>query len=305
MKFISNQFSTFVLMVLPMAVVTAAVFLYRWRNRSRSGRNPLTKALLNAPGATLRAQLSDEQDNLLGFLLGSGIVGAYAGGFVAGQKADSGIGTTFWIATSCALIIGLGVLAWWSVRSFQRIQRLRLALDGEMAAGEALNHLMRRGYYVFHDIPGANYNIDHAIVGPNGVFAVETKAHAKPASGHKATFDGRVIRYPDRNDAQAVEQSQRNAASLSRFLSKATGRNIWVGAIVILPGWWVELTGQHPRCHVIASGQVDVVPKFRGKRLTAEEITAIAHQLEQLCRRESPVVLSDSDVGKYEPKVAI
>lgn len=305
MEFISSQLSAPIFMILPMAVVTAAVLLYRWRSRSRSGRNPLTKALLNPPGASLRAKLSDEQDNLVGFLLGAAILGAYVGGLAAGQQAGPGVGKAFWAATSFASIIALGLLAYWSVRSFKRVQRLRLGLDGEMAAGEELSHLMRLGYYVYHDIPGAKYNVDHAIVGSNGVFAVETKAHAKPASGHQATFDGRVIHYPDRSDTQAVEQAERNASSLGQFLSKAIGCKIRVRAIVVLPGWWVKQAGKHQGCHVLASGQVDWIPKIKGENLTSEEVTAIAYQLERLCRREAPVVLSNSDVGKFEPKVAI
>ena len=44
-----------------------------------------------------------------------------------------------------------------------------------MKVAEALSELQAIGYRVINDIPRKGYNIDHVIVGPAGVFAVETK----------------------------------------------------------------------------------------------------------------------------------
>ena len=42
---------------------------------------------------------------------------------------------------------------------------------------------MRDGFAVFHDVPGDKaFNVDHVVIGPQGVFAVETKGRGKPAS---------------------------------------------------------------------------------------------------------------------------
>ena len=52
--------------------------------------------------------------------------------------------------------------------------------QGERLVGETINWLMKDGFDVFHDYPidpnGKSGNIDHIVVGPNGVFAIETKA---------------------------------------------------------------------------------------------------------------------------------
>ena len=42
---------------------------------------------------------------------------------------------------------------------------------------------MRRGAYVFHDVPADNFNIDHVVVSGQGIFAVETKGFTKPKRG--------------------------------------------------------------------------------------------------------------------------
>ena len=44
-----------------------------------------------------------------------------------------------------------------------------------------LEDLRAQGYAVFHDIPGDGFNVDHALIGPAGIFAIETKTRAKPA----------------------------------------------------------------------------------------------------------------------------
>lgn len=50
-----------------------------------------------------------------------------------------------------------------------RACRRRLGLLGERAVGEELNHLMRQGAYVFHDVPTASYgNADHVVIAPKG-----------------------------------------------------------------------------------------------------------------------------------------
>ena len=70
----------------------------------------------------------------------------------------------------------------WKVINLRR--RIRLGFEGERHVGEALNQLMLVGYRVFHDFlitdkPRSIRNIDHIVIGPNGVFAVETKTRRK------------------------------------------------------------------------------------------------------------------------------
>jgi Nuclease-related domain len=63
-------------------------------------------------------------------------------------------------------------------------RRIRLGFEGERHVGEALNQLMLAGYRVFYDFlitdkPRRIRNIDHIVIGADGVFAVETKTRRK------------------------------------------------------------------------------------------------------------------------------
>ena len=71
------------------------------------------------------------------------------------------------------------------------ILRLRQGRDGERAVGQFLEDFRRKDFKVFHDIIGNNFNIDHVIVGAQGVFTIETKTISKLLKGRREIiYDG-------------------------------------------------------------------------------------------------------------------
>lgn len=85
-----------------------------------------------------------------------------------------------WLFSAVAAV-ALAIAVWKLCRQRPRMRQLRQAIEGEKAVGRFLDRLRERGYSVFHDVLGANFNIDHVLVGPGGVFTVETKTWSKPA----------------------------------------------------------------------------------------------------------------------------
>ena len=87
-------------------------------------------------------------------------------------------------------------LAVWKVRRVRReIETWRLGENGEQYVGQILEAEMRPlGYDVFHDIQidksGRKMNIDHVLIGKNGVYLVETKTWRKPEKGRAEHDDG-------------------------------------------------------------------------------------------------------------------
>lgn len=58
----------------------------------------------------------------------------------------------------------------------------RKGLAGERRVGVELNRLGRHGWHVLHSVPLANkVDIDHLLIGPGGVFSINTKHHHKRA----------------------------------------------------------------------------------------------------------------------------
>lgn len=65
-------------------------------------------------------------------------------------------------------------------RARMLVSQMRLGLAGERAVGEILDELRANRYEVFHDLQGNEFNVDHVLIGPTGVFALETKTLSKP-----------------------------------------------------------------------------------------------------------------------------
>ena len=128
------------------------------------------------------------------------------------------------------------------VRTRRRIQRLRLARSGERAVGQHLESLRESGIHVFHDIPGDGFNIDHVLVGEQGIFAVETKTFSKPAKGKvKITYsDGVLFANGHKIERDPIIQAHAAAKWLAGMLQESTGRKLRAHPIVLFPGWWVD-----------------------------------------------------------------
>jgi len=63
--------------------------------------------------------------------------------------------------------------------SFKRdYDRWAQGAEGEEAVGEILEGLRDQGWCVIHDVSFGRGNIDHIVVGPGGIFTIETKSRA-------------------------------------------------------------------------------------------------------------------------------
>lgn len=49
--------------------------------------------------------------------------------------------------------------------------------EGEEVVGAVLEGMAEKGWHVIHDVSFGRGNIDHVVVGPGGIFTVETKSH--------------------------------------------------------------------------------------------------------------------------------
>ena len=95
---------------------------------------------------------------------------------------------------------------------------------------------------------GSGFNLDHVLIGPAGVFTVETKTHRKASGDARVVFDGETIRIdrlqPDRDP---LIQAKAQASWLRELLSESTGRKFEVRSVIVYPGWFVENTGPTER----------------------------------------------------------
>jgi Nuclease-related domain len=107
----------------------------------------------------------------------------------------------------------IGVAMWRFFEVREKIRQLRLGRDGERAVGQFLERLRDGGGQVFHDIPGDGFNLDHVVISPHGLYAVETKTLSKPWPKATITVAGDSLRIagriPDRNPIEQVTGAAR------------------------------------------------------------------------------------------------
>jgi len=169
----------------------------------------------------------------------------------------------------------------------RHVKALRLAVDGERAVGQFLERFRQSGYQVFHDMLGTGFNVDHVLIGPAGVFTMETKTWSKPTdSDARIMFDGESVKYGSNTpDRDPVTQALAQASWLRALLQESTGKVFHVWPVILFPGWFVEqLPGSKRRVWVLEPkalpGFIDKEPR----RLSDEDAKLASFHLSRFIR---------------------
>jgi hypothetical protein len=130
------------------------------------------------------------------------------------------------IPISCAAAVAVAAAAWRFVVIRKRVKQLKLGRDGERCVGQYLERLRASNSQVFHDIPARGFNLDHVVISPHGIYAIETKTFSKPSPQARITVEGTTIRVngwtPDRNPMDQVAAAAR---WLENLLHESTGKH--------------------------------------------------------------------------------
>ena len=101
-------------------------------------------------------------------------------------------------------------------KGIRRVESFFKGARGEERVAALLAELPGE-YHVFHDFAAGGFHVDHVVVGPSGVFSVETKCW----NGKVTAEDGELIangRLPDRSP---LVQSQRESSAVKAALKRA------------------------------------------------------------------------------------
>lgn len=286
----SPYFMMLSLVYAPVLAALGALHLWKWYRRLERRRSPLVRKVLRAPGQSLLERNDDLAWDISAAL---GILVALPGIFLSAQgyRAWETGSPSFWSGAATPALIAIGVLSGvvvWLVMLVRRRQRLMEGYRAEVATAQGLDPLKTLGCVIFHDIPADGFNIDHVIVAPSGIYAVETKSRRKPTRGQglddaRVTFDGERLRFPDWTERKPLEQTKAQARWLEKYLSGATGSRVPVRPLLALPGWFVERTGRGDVL-VINPEKCNWIAKSNGgPGLSAEAMGRLIFQLERLC----------------------
>lgn len=268
----------------------------------RGRKSPLTKQLLRSPGDSLRYQIEKLSEDIIYYLMiilffPLFLYSAYLTQKYYGAIKDDGFVIIIYTIVLLTFV-GFFLIKLW--KSLKKRHAYRLGLDCETAVGQELNQLMLEGCRVFHDFPveefNKKFNIDHIIVSPKGVFAIETKGRAKPLEESTVVYDGELLKFPGWTEKEPIEQARRNAKWLSEWLSNAVGEDVHVNRVLAIPGWYIErkitddifiFNGKNPQNLLL-----------KNDHLSEALIKKISNQLEQKCRDIEPAAYQQDKRNK-------
>lgn len=294
-------------------LVLAVIHLSRWlksrRREARRERPPQREKLLRPAGYSAMCRLDDLADKLMLAVVQAAATGLFFGA-IAGSLVPLAQGLALNRFTFAqirgvpgaellpAVMLLMLVALLWCARETILVLKLdaemetwRLGMRGEQTVGEALadRSLAAAGYVAFHDVPGdGKWNIDHVVVGPAGVFVLETKARPRRKAKRQqqeniARFDGRTLEFPWCEDRDAVQQVQRNAGWVREFLAAFPPKDVPVQPVIVVPGWYVEAKGNYP---VKVMNATYLVNYLRGAkpRFTLDALAPVIQRLDERCR---------------------
>lgn len=136
------------------------------------------------------------------------------------------------VGGAAAILFGMCLVAlyvFWD-KSTERInERWGEGARGESKVGAELERLHKQGFYVFHDWYSGRGNVDHFAIGPQGVFAVETKAFKGEVTceGDRLLVNGKPVPGKD-----VAKQAMGEAMDVKRLVRESSGLDPFVHAIL-------------------------------------------------------------------------
>ena len=203
-------------------------------------RSPLKRKPLRNPGQSIHEEI---QHIFIGRQLPLIVIAASSVGFALSEWSRRLFSTEpHPLAASLIALFIVPCCAYALVRSRARVEQMEQGIDGEKFIAQFLEAERSDRWRVYNDIPCNGFNIDHVLIAPQGIFAIETKTFSKPDRGEAtAQYDGdRILvngREPDRDP---IKQARAVRNSLGDILHSPGRKDYTVRGVVLLPGWYIE-----------------------------------------------------------------
>jgi hypothetical protein len=254
---------------------------------AKTTKSPLKFAPPRAAGQSLTEELIDNAfDRILGPYLIAILLGLLAA--LEWWRWYANSPPRPWLLTAIALLAV--IWAFWMVRrGLARAENLRLGRDGERAVAHYLEWFRTRDFFVFHDVPTGDANIDHVLIGTRGVYVIETKTLSKPVRGDCiiSFAEGRLLANGRVLDRDPIVQAKAQARWLANFFGESKLKGP-IQPVVVFPGWFVEkLDIEALGVWVLEPKAMDAFIDHEPVTLSLERVGALASALSSYIRSQS------------------
>ena len=184
------------------------------------------------------------------------------------------------------ILIVLGLVCLWISRNYFEIAfNYSAGIEGENAVVEALQ-VLDDNYYLINDVikTGWGGNIDHVLLGPHAIFAIETKNYSGDirCDGDQWRKKGRRRLY---TIDSASKQARGNAKYLSSLIQEKTDLRIFVTPICVFTNPYSSLKLRKPTVNVL---RLDELVTFIRETKSSTRLSESQMQVVAQCILEEP-----------------
>ncbi len=181
--------------------------------------------------------------------------------------------------------VGIAVLVVGGSLYFECLRRWPHASDGTSGGSGTAELLsaLPASFTVVNQVSLDGYDIDHLVVGPSGVWVVDTEWHkgVVAESPQAVELNGRPLHRDPRRQARA------SAAELGRLIERSVGIRCQVRPIVCFPRATVRTNGSPAGTSVVDRQQLAARLRCGSGRLDPDQYTRIASALVALKNNEA------------------
>jgi hypothetical protein len=158
--------------------------------------------------------------------------------------------------------------------------------DGEVMVGKELAGELPNSFSVIHDLATEYGNLDHVVIGPTGVFAVETKNWRGTVT---ADGNNELLLNGKPPDKPVIRQFTRSIMRIRERLIPLVMTEPFIKGVMVFPIAYKDAPwGKTGNVHCIS---IDQIPSYflsqkQGKQLTPDEVTRTARGFLALARME-------------------
>ncbi|MBI4712028.1 MAG: NERD domain-containing protein [Planctomycetes bacterium] len=177
------------------------------------------------------------------------------------------------VAVIGLVIIGVGVSLVFRNKSFL------IGAKGEKMVSNALAGFPE-DWYVFNDVIVGDTQIDHILICPKGVYAIETKHYRGTISGKADAPDWwQFIQSRQTKMYNPIRQAFHHARALGKYLQGVGYNEIWVEPVVVFSHPEVKLDVTSPEASVIYLSQLKKLLDSRKQDMSPQECADISANL--------------------------
>ncbi len=183
------------------------------------------------------------------------------------------------------LLAAAGFALYRLVRTIRQWRQVRFLRDANIAVGHSLQRIAVGHGRVFHDVVTPAGVVDHVIVGPGGIYAINVVAHRAMRRESVQLADSELRFNPDGKTISIVDIAS-TTTRLEQDFRDLLRNSVRVRSVIAVPGWHAE--AQSSDGHLVVNERT--LPMIRGWRdeadyLMDEDVQTLHQHLTKTCKR--------------------